>query len=108
MDCLRRAGREWRVTFESSSLDAVLAATRSGLGIAALPLETVRASNLDRVESTHLPSAPNIEFGLFKAAALPKAAQTLLELLEIALASTQLDGTESDDREHQALAGSAA
>jgi hypothetical protein len=31
---------------------------------------------------------PKIEFGLFRAAALPRGAQTLLELLEIALEST--------------------
>ena len=108
LDSLRRAGREWRVRFESTSLDAILAATQSGLGIAALPAEAVRSSNLARVGSAHLPPPPNIEFGLFHAAALPQAAQTLVELLEIALASTfQLD-PESGNRESQDFAHSAA
>ena len=88
LDSLRQAGRQWRVTFESASLDAILAATRSGLGIAALPAEVVRSSNLVHVESDHLPPMPKLEFGLFRAAALPRGAQTLLELLEIALEST--------------------
>jgi len=109
LDSLRRAGREWRVAFESTSLDAILAATQSGLGIAALPAEAVRSSNLARVESTHLPPAPNIEFGLFRATALPTAAQTLLELLEITLAtSIQPDGGNSGKGESRTFAHSAA
>jgi len=109
LDSLRMAGCEWRVAFESTSLDAVLAATQSGLGIATLPAEAVRSSNLVRVENAHLPPVPKIEFGLFRATTLPRAAQTLLELLEITLASTlQPDGGDSGKGESQTFAHSAA
>jgi DNA-binding transcriptional LysR family regulator len=87
LDSLRRAGREWRVTFESTSLDAILTATQSGLGIAALPAATIRRSNLVRVQNADLPPVQKIDFGLFRATTLPRGAQTLLELLETALAS---------------------
>jgi hypothetical protein len=90
-------------------LDAILAATQSGVGIAALPAETIRRFNLLRVESPVLPPAPNVEFGLFQSAALPQAAETLLELLEIALASTfPLEEGESASREGLTLAHGAA
>jgi DNA-binding transcriptional LysR family regulator len=81
LNSLRRGGREWRITFESSSLDAILAATKSGLGIAALPAEVIRRSRLVHLKSARLPPAPTIEFGLFQATALPKRAQTLLEVI---------------------------
>ena len=44
LDTLRETGRAWRVAFESTSLDAILAATQSGLGIAVLPREFVRGT----------------------------------------------------------------
>ena len=77
---LRRAGRKWRVTFESASLDAILAATQSGLGIAALPAETIRNRNLVRPQTVNLPAPPRIQFGLFRTATLPNEARTVLEI----------------------------
>lgn len=82
LDSLRKSGREGRVTFQSTSLDAVLTATLSGLGIAALPAEVIRRSRLVLLQSASLPPAPTIEFGLFQAIALPKGAQTLLEVIQ--------------------------
>ena len=89
LNTLRRGGHEWRVTFESSSLDALLAATKSGLGIAALPAEVIRRSRLAHLKSASLPPAPTIEFGLFQATALPKRAQTLLEVIRTSTFMTQ-------------------
>jgi DNA-binding transcriptional LysR family regulator len=82
LDSLRDAGRKWRVAFESTSLDAILAATQSGLGIAALPGEFIRNSRLMPLTSSTLPTAPNVEFGLFGAGVLPAGARTLIELVQ--------------------------
>jgi DNA-binding transcriptional LysR family regulator len=88
LDSLRDAGREWHVVFESTSMDAILAATQSGLGIAVLPTEFVRNSRL--VPFTHpvLPAAPRVEFGLFGASALPSSARTLLEVVQSCASAT--------------------
>lgn len=82
LDLLRASGREWRVAFESTSLDAILAATQSGLGIAALPREFVRNSRLAPLGHPGLPVAPQVEFGLFGAGVLPNSARTLLEVVQ--------------------------
>jgi DNA-binding transcriptional LysR family regulator len=82
LDTLRETGCAWRVAFESTSLDAILAATQSGLGIAALPREFVRNSRLAPLTDTALPVAPKVEFGLFGASVLPNAARTLLEVVQ--------------------------
>ena len=78
---LRTAGQEWHVAFESTSLDAILAAAQSGLGIAALPNEFVRNSRLVPLR-TGMPPAPKVEFGIFGASTLPSSAQTLLEVVK--------------------------
>jgi DNA-binding transcriptional LysR family regulator len=70
LDSLRKSGWEWRVSFPSASLDAIIAAARSGLGIAALPSETMRNSKLMSVQMAGLPPAPELEFGLFPAIGL--------------------------------------
>lgn len=80
LDALRRAGWEWRVAFESASLDAVLTATQSGLGIAALPVQEIRKFKLGRVLRMELPTPPSIRLGVFRRAALPTGARTLLEV----------------------------
>jgi len=68
LDSLSRAGRDWRVTFESASLDATLAAVQSGLGIAALPVAAIRDFALTRFHAIKLPRLPRVEFGMFRAA----------------------------------------
>ena len=68
LDSLSRAGRDWRVTFESASLDAILAAVQSGLGIAALPVAAIRDFALTRFHAIKLPRSPRVEFGMFRAA----------------------------------------
>jgi DNA-binding transcriptional LysR family regulator len=63
LETLERAGRRWRVAFESNSLVGVLAAIRAGLGVAAL-----MPANLEPVMACHatdaLPALPDIELGL--------------------------------------------
>ncbi|HEY7487357.1 MAG TPA: LysR family transcriptional regulator [Streptosporangiaceae bacterium] len=63
LETLERADRRWQVAFESNSLVGVLAAVRSGLGVAAL-----MPANLEPVMVCHdtdaLPTLPDIEFGL--------------------------------------------
>ncbi|MFT2016594.1 LysR family transcriptional regulator [Streptomyces sp. 796.1] len=63
LDALERAGRPWRVAFESNSLVGVLAAVRAGLGVAAL-----LPANLDPAMARHdahaLPTLPDVELGL--------------------------------------------
>ncbi|MFC7546570.1 LysR family transcriptional regulator [Plantactinospora sp. GCM10030261] len=63
LEALERAGRPWRVAFESNSLVGVLAAVRAGLGVAAL-----MPANLEPVMARHdadaLPTLPDVELGL--------------------------------------------
>jgi DNA-binding transcriptional LysR family regulator len=63
LETLERAGRRWRVAFESNSLVGVLAAVRAGLGVAAL-----MPANLEPVMARHdadaLPALPDVELGL--------------------------------------------
>ena len=80
LDSLRKSGWEWTVSFQSSSLDAIVAAARSGLGMAALPSETMRNSKLASVRMAGLPPAPELEFGLFPAIGLAPEARTLFEI----------------------------
>jgi DNA-binding transcriptional LysR family regulator len=88
LESLRDADREWHVAFESTSMDAILAATQSGLGIAALPTEFVRNSRLVPFIHPALPAAPKVEFGLFGACALPNSARTLLEAVQSCASAT--------------------
>ncbi len=89
LDSLRETGCNWRVAFESTSLDAILAATQSGLGIAALPTEFVRNSRLAPFTHPALPMAPKVEFGLFGASVLPNYARTLLEVVQSSIERVQ-------------------
>ena len=63
LETLERAGRRWRVAFESNSLTGVLAALRAGLGVAAL-----MPANLEPAMACHdanaLPTLPDVELGL--------------------------------------------
>jgi len=80
LESLLKAHWEWRVTFQSSSLDAIVAAARSGLGMAVLPREIMHNSKLVRVDKLGLPPAPHLEFGLFPATGLASEARTLFEV----------------------------
>jgi DNA-binding transcriptional LysR family regulator len=68
LDALHRAGRDWRITFESASLDAIVAAVQSGLGITALPAMAIQNFELARFRAVRLPGPPVVEFGMFRAA----------------------------------------
>jgi len=92
LDSLQRAGWQWRVAFESSGLDAVLNATQSGLGLAALPTAAVRSCRLMALEDPDLPSPPKVEFGMFPA---PSLAGNTRPMLEAALESSFTDNRQS-------------
>ena len=79
LSSLRSAGWEWRVVFESASLDATLAAVESGLGVSALLLETVRNTGIREVKHARLPVLPEVRFGMFRGSAEPTRAQALME-----------------------------
>jgi DNA-binding transcriptional LysR family regulator len=93
LDCLHRYGWEWRVVFESASLDATLAAVESGLGVAALLRETVRNPGIAEVKNVRLPVLPKVRFGLFRGSAASSRAQALMEAaLATSLKATTANG----------------
>jgi DNA-binding transcriptional LysR family regulator len=65
LDALTAAGAPWRVAFESSSLAAVQAAVRSGIGVAALFGENLLAG-MAVWSAPGLPAAPDAEIALFR------------------------------------------
>jgi DNA-binding transcriptional LysR family regulator len=79
LDSLRDSGWEWRVVFESASLDATLAAVESGLGVAAFLRETVRNAGIAEVKNVRLPALPQVRLGLFRSPAAASRAQSLME-----------------------------
>jgi DNA-binding transcriptional LysR family regulator len=81
LDSLRRAGRNWRVVFESASVDAILAAVRSGLGMSVLLASTIRNSQIVEAKGADLPQAPRISFGLFRGSGFCTTAQANVESL---------------------------
>ncbi|MER6693706.1 LysR substrate-binding domain-containing protein [Streptomyces minutiscleroticus] len=85
LDTLERAGRPWRVAFDSNSLAGVLAALRAGLGVAAL-----LPTNLEPAMACHdadaLPVLPDVELGL---ARHPRSeGDPLIDAVETALRRT--------------------
>jgi DNA-binding transcriptional LysR family regulator len=79
LDSLRRAGWEWRVVFESASLDASLAAVESGLGVAALLRETIRNKAIGQIRNIRLPELPAVRLGLFRTSTAANKAQSQME-----------------------------
>jgi DNA-binding transcriptional LysR family regulator len=79
LDSLSRSGWEWRVVFESASLDAALAAVESGLGVAALLPETVRNAGVGEVKKVKLPVLPEVQFAMFRGKSTSTKAQALME-----------------------------
>jgi DNA-binding transcriptional LysR family regulator len=79
LSSLRTAGWEWRVVFESASLDATLAALDSGMGVAALLPETVRNTRLGEAKYARLPALPEVRFGMFRSRTAPTRARALME-----------------------------
>jgi len=106
LDSLHRAGRDWRITFESASLDAILSAVQSGLGITALPAVVIQDFALTRFHAVRLLRPPVVEFGMFRAAtALLSRAYTAVEG---ALATTFDGSRETVTVEQASPAGHAA
>jgi DNA-binding transcriptional LysR family regulator len=87
LESLRAAGWTWRVSFESSSVDAILTATQSGLGLAVLPMDVIQRGKLAAATDAGLPPAPQIEFGMFAGTALSNHARTVLEVAMASLAA---------------------
>jgi len=85
LSSLRRSGWEWRVVFESASLDATLAALDAGLGVSVLLPETVRNTEIREVQYATLPVLPEVRFGMFRS---PTAATKARALMETALATS--------------------
>jgi DNA-binding transcriptional LysR family regulator len=85
LSSLRRAGWEWRVVFESASLDATMAALDSGLGVSALLPETVRNPGICEVKTAGLPVLPEARLGLFRS---PTATNRARVMMEVALAAS--------------------
>src|SRR5581483_3348449 len=63
---LDSAGLHWGVVFQSASLDAIVAAVQSKLGIAALPQSLIADRGLQEVRHRMLPAPPEAEFGLYR------------------------------------------
>ena len=80
LESLRISEWKWRVAFESASLDAIVTATQSGLGLACLPIEIIRKFKLRRAQGVRLPSPPGLQLGLFRSATLGSGARTMLEV----------------------------
>ena len=78
LDSLSRAGWKWNVMLESASLDAILTATRSGLGLTLLPREVIKINKLIEVRHPALPPAPKVQFGLFRGEETPSDIRQLL------------------------------
>jgi DNA-binding transcriptional LysR family regulator len=80
LESLRISEWKWRVAFESASLDAIVTATQSGLGLACLPIEIIRKFKLGRAQGMKLPSPPGLQLGLFRSATPASGARTMLEV----------------------------
>jgi DNA-binding transcriptional LysR family regulator len=76
---LRQAGWQWRVVFESTSVEATIAALDSGMGISALLPETVSNARLREVKYARLPVLPEVRFGMFRSRSEPTRARALME-----------------------------
>jgi DNA-binding transcriptional LysR family regulator len=81
---LGRAGRDWHIACESTSLDVILNALESGLGISPLPVQAIRKAGLGLVSNLDLPAPPPIGIGLFKSSGCPSAARSAMEAALIA------------------------
>jgi DNA-binding transcriptional LysR family regulator len=78
LDALARAGRNWRITCNSSGYTGCAAAVRAGLGITALP-EQMRFAGL--VPLRGLPALPEIEYIALTARNVGRPVQALLKIL---------------------------
>lgn len=76
---LRKAGWEWRIVFESASLDAILAALESGMGVCPLSPQLIVGSPLEAIEDSGLPAPPSIQFGMFRGKSGPSPARAAME-----------------------------
>lgn len=79
VDSLAAAGIAWRPAFEASSLAALQAALRAGLGVGTVLPGTVPAGCVPIENGTDLPEPPSIELALFRRPDLP-GTRPILEL----------------------------
>ena len=67
VQALDQLGRRWRTAFESSSLTAVQAAVRAGMGVATLlPKNVESGMTILDLEANNLPPAPDVELALYR------------------------------------------
>jgi DNA-binding transcriptional LysR family regulator len=81
LDSLHTEGWDWRVTFQSSSVDAILTAVESGLGIAALPASLMRNFKFACLQGSSLPRLPEMQVALFRAGPQRDACTVLEDFL---------------------------
>ncbi len=66
LDALDAAGRPWRIAFEGTSLGAVQAAVRAGLGVAPMLPGNLDPTWSAPVAAESLPALPSVEIGLVR------------------------------------------
>lgn len=87
-DTLARAGRDFRIAFTSQNISAVTAAVESGLGVALLPPECIRADTMRTLALAAPGEAPlKANFGLFAGARRSEPVRRTVELLRQSLHS---------------------
>lgn len=79
IEALSRAGRVWRVASTGSSLASVLAAVRAGLGVTALPQESLAPGLRVLGEAEGLPTLPDLEMRLVRVSRRRAPALDVLE-----------------------------
>jgi DNA-binding transcriptional LysR family regulator len=89
LEGLRAAGWNWRVIFESTSVDAIVAAVQCGLGMAALLPASMGDAQLVYVQTAGLPPPPKIRLGLCRIQASPEPVNAALESALAAIFSLQ-------------------
>lgn len=84
-DALEAVGREWRVSYTSTSLAGSLSAVTEGLGIAVLPREMVTSHLVSIASDDVLPPLYDTEIALIEAAGLSGTAHRLAQHVVAAL-----------------------
>jgi DNA-binding transcriptional LysR family regulator len=79
LSSLQHTAWDWRLVFESASLDATLAVVESGLGVSVLPSDTPRNIGIREVEHAGLPRLPEARFGMFRGQTDASPARDLME-----------------------------
>ena len=79
IDALERAGRRWRIAYESANLVGIQAAIAGGLGIALLEARSAGPAHRILGRADDMPEVPPSELALLVAPGAPRAATRLAE-----------------------------